>query len=1595
MRGDWKAAKDILDNQEDLVRFSINGSNETSLHVAAYRGHTSFVKELVILMDNKDLELQNGDSNTALCLAAVAGHVAVAEIMVTKHDALLDIIGSQGMMPLHMAALSEKHDMVKYLYEKSERMTRGIWTDESRGSVLLACVEAELYDVAKQIVSDCPELAKSGGGTLLRVLARKPHMFKTKLPMTKKYVKEFGSDKHQALQLFRTIWEIIEKLSKAEISDILRGPADEEENLTTSNSSSQDTRVIVQNVQDAPFPTGIILDDSNYSLWSQLMEMRIGARNKSGFLTGATPKPTTDEKQIENWLIDNNRVKSWLIDSMSPPLIRRFIRLQTAKEIWEAVAKTFYDGTDETQLFELNRRSFTTRQNGRPLPTYYNELVSIFQEIDTRLTTHEETVAQTVSLNKTLARLRVHIFLAGLDPEFNQARGEILRKDPPLDLESCYAYIRKDQNQRHTMEEPKPESDGMVHVATRNRPTKGKHSNSKGTTFTCTHCGEEGHSKQRCYEIIGYPDWWDFTKKPRKKVSQATIAASNSEEPPTSIAAHTKTVDNSGMLNNNHVQNNSWIIDTGATDHMTNDSSKLASMNPPKQTSIHTANGGVAPVTGEGPAKVSNSMDLDTVLVVPSLSSNLLSVSQITKALNCYAIFSPNECFFQDMVTHRILGCGIRRGRLYYLEEHPHGQAFHTGINQANKMLAWLWHRRLGHLSFSYLRRLKPNLFLNVTDSDFKCGTCELAKNQRISYVSSNNKVLVPFMIIHSDVWGPAKIPTLNGSRYFVTFVDECTRMIWVSILKTKGEVYYAFKELHHIVKSQYRGDIQVLQSDNGGEYINHDMEQFCKDNFIRHQTSCAGTPQQNGLAERRNRQILEVVRASLFDMNVPREYWGEAVRSATYLINRTPSRVVDFKTPLQKLEELVKTSGEKTLNSNEENTHEIPDGNDRSTDEPSSEPHEPEIENLEPEIEDYEFESGEIDGGTRETLGNEHDNQHDNESDNMGGTRETQDSTTSVNNPVTIENPEVITTLNTPILQDATSGSVLQETNNPPEPRYPRRHNRGIPKKQYQPVLETKAKYPIGDYVSSHRLAKSHALLVDKLSTVAIPNDVQEALRDEKWKKAMNEEMEALQKNQTWELVSLPSGKKTVGCRWIYTVKLDSAGNIVRYKARLVAKGYTQKYGIDYGDTFAPVAKINTIRILISIAANRDWPLRQFDVKNAFLNGYLEEEVYMDPPPGTKCGEKVCKLKKALYGLKQSPRAWFGRFSNFMKKIGYKQSDADHTLFVKKNKEKVTALIVYVDDMVVTGDDLQEMSNLQTVLAAEFELKDLGHLKYFLGIEVARSKAGISMCQRKYVLDLLAETGMLNCRPVDTPIETNHKLTIHPDQVPTNKERYQRLVGKLIYLSHTRPDIAYAVSVVSRFMHAPSKDHMEAAYRILRYLKASPGKGLFFGKNQSNQVTGYTDADWSGDRMDGKSTSGYFTFVGGNLVTWRSKKQKVVARSSAEAEYRGMVHGVCELIWIKRILRDLGIDHPDPLSLRCDNEAAVKIANNPVQHDRTKHVEVDRHFIKDHLEKRTVELPHVASKDQLADMLTKAVCGRVFQSSLSKLGMIDIHSPP
>jgi hypothetical protein len=401
-------------------------------------------------------------------------------------------------------------------------------------------------------------------------------------------------------------------------------------------------------------------------------------------------------------------------------------------------------------------------------------------------------------------------------------------------------------------------------------------------------------------------------------------------------------------------------------------------------------------------------------------------------------------------------------------------------------------------------------------------------------------------------------------------------------------------------------------------------------------------------------------------------------------------------------------------------------------------------------------------------------------------------------------------------------------------------------------------------------------------------------------------------------------------------------------------------------------------------------------DVKNAFLHGDLQEEVYMEIPPGfnsRETGGKVCKLKKSLYGLKQSPRAWFGRFRKEICSLGYQQSNADHTLFFKHHHYKITILIVYVDDIVITGDDAEEISYLKKMMAKIFEVKDLGYLHYFLGIEVAYGAQGIYLSQRKYVLDLLNETGMLGCKQAATPIERNHR-TLADSGDPVDKYQYQRLVGRLIYLSHTRPDIAYAVSVVSRYMHDPRSGHLEVVNRILRYLKGCLGKGILFSNHGHLKVHGYTDADWAGCLDDRRSTSGYCVFVGDNLVCWRSKKQNVVARSTAEAEFRSMASGLCELLWLRVLLSELGLFDGAPLQLYCDNQAAINIVHNPVQHDRTKHIEIDRHFIKEKLDEEMLHVSYVKSVDQLADILTKGVSTVVFSEICSKMGLIDIFAP-
>ena len=388
-----------------------------------------------------------------------------------------------------------------------------------------------------------------------------------------------------------------------------------------------------------------------------------------------------------------------------------------------------------------------------------------------------------------------------------------------------------------------------------------------------------------------------------------------------------------------------------------------------------------------------------------------------------------------------------------------------------------------------------------------------------------------------------------------------------------------------------------------------------------------------------------------------------------------------------------------------------------------------------------------------------------------------------------------------------------------------------------------------------------------------------------------------------------------------------------------------------------------------------------------------------MSPPPGyvlSNNSSDVCHLKKSLYGLKQSPRAWFGKFSKTMLSAGYFQSEGDHTLFIKhSNDGKVALLIVYVDDIIITGSDKEEIQNLEKYLATSFDIKALGMLTYFLGIEVAHSKSGIVLSQHKYILDLLRETGKEDCRPAATPTDVNvkQKTEQHEKDAPINKTSFQRLIGRLLYLNHTRPDIAFAVNSLSQFMNDPRESHQTAADRILAYLKGTIGLGLLFKKGIEPNVSLYTDSDYAGSFEDSRSTSGYCSFIGSNLVTWRSKKQKEVSLSSAEAELRALKKGVCEGMWLKDLLQDLKLFSGKGMMLYSDSNSAIAMAKNPVQHERTKHARVARHYIKQNIDAGFIIPQYVPSLEQIADIFTKGVIGLQFQNLVSKLGMINIYT--
>lgn len=472
-----------------------------------------------------------------------------------------------------------------------------------------------------------------------------------------------------------------------------------------------------------------------------------------------------------------------------------------------------------------------------------------------------------------------------------------------------------------------------------------------------------------------------------------------------------------------------------------------------------------------------------------------------------------------------------------------------------------------------------------------------------------------------------------------------------------------------------------------------------------------------------------------------------------------------------------------------------------------------------------------------------------------------------------------------------------------------------------------------------------------------------------------MGDEYNAQIENNTFELVPPTPHQHVIPTKWIHTLKYLPNGVLRRYKSRWVARGYNQEYGIDYAETFSPVVKTLTIRLVLQLAVSRSWSIKQLDVNNAFLQGTLTDEVYVSQPPGFVDSDRphhVCRLKKALYGLKQAPRAWYEEVRDYLIQMGCTNSVADTSTFVYIHGDHIVYVLVYIDDIIVTGSRISLVMGFIHVLATRFSLKEPTDLSYFLGVEATRTTSGLHLMQRKYIVDLLTKTKMLDAKPVTTLMVVSPKLTLQSGTPMADPREYCTIIGSLQYLSVTRPDIAYSVNRLSQFMHCPTDDHWQAAKRVLRYLAGTLSHVILLRRNTPLSLHAYSDTDWAGDTDDFVSTNAFILYIGSTPIAWSSRKQTGVARSSTEAEYRSVANTAAEMKWVCSLLSELGITLTHPPVVFCDNVGATYLSANPVFDSRMKHLALDFHFVRENVRSGSLRVTHVSTKDQLADALTK-----------------------
>lgn len=1165
------------------------------------------------------------------------------------------------------------------------------------------------------------------------------------------------------------------------------------------------------------------------------------------------------------------------------------------------------------------------------------------------------------------------ILLTGLPDRYQPLVMALEHSNTKINSENVVAALLKEDSRavHSTKTVPKPQESAAA-LNTKNGQKKKKF---------CIYCKKLGHLVNEC-------------KIKNKKVS-ATCTSNY-------ISQFTL----SSCFTSSSTGSQDWYIDSGASSHMSNRRDWFDSISS-HITSITVANNEQLLSQGKGTVSLNISeyvQQISDVLYIPGLATNLLSVKQLVNKGFDVLFTSQGAQIFQSggcQVTNSVIATGSNHRGMYKLDVQKSPHALYTPTKES----AILWHRRLGHpntRSMTILKNKNIGIDFNGTYTE-KCIPCLQGKLSRKSFPNSKSRSSKVLQLIHSDLCGPMSTHSWGGALYLLTFTDDFSRKTFGYLLKSKSEVFSKFVEYKHLVENQTGERIKVLRTDNGGEYVNHILSTFLKENGIVHQTTIPYTPQQNGVSERANRTIIEKARSMLKDSKLPLSYWGEAVNTAIYLKNRMPTQSLNNMIPEElwtkkkvnlshlrvfgcEAHVLIPKEKRAKLDSKTQTCIFVGYATE-SKGYRLIDPQNPRVIIVARDvvfIEDkmcdpvhHSYSDMQSPSQLSQILVPLCDNQHV--------------SVPQPNTPV-IPQPQPDTSVAPETLTDP-SGTTSVSTSSP---EYLSASDDPISHEVLPVVQETE---PIVNPLSDRRYPSRSRNPPERygyLTSDLEPETYKEVTahpQKQKWLDAMKAEYDSLLKHGTWVLVDRPIGRKTTKCKWVFKLKKDTSGQITKYKARLVAKGFTQVAGIDYGETFSPVARLSSVRILLAFAAHHGLQVDHLDVETAFLNGDLEEEIYMEQPDGFSNDPKtkVYLLKKALYGLKQAPRQWNLKVCDAMVKFGLKQATSEHCLYYKQENNDLLVVAVFVDDffIVCTNDAIK--NKFKDELKKEFTVKDLGPLRDCLGIRIhQKDGAGIKLDQTKFIEKLLTKFNMTDAISVATPLEPGLKLTIPKKEEEELDLPYQELIGSLMYIAIcTRPDIAHTVSYLSQFNAHYGGVHWRAAKRVLRYLKGTKDLCLHYRPTAHFRPECYVDADYGNNLVDRRSFTGFVYMMGGAPISWEARKQRTVALSTTEAEYMALSEACKEAIYLKSLISQVFAVESSPIVIHTDNQSSLKLAHNNTYHARTKHIDIKHHFIRDSLSQHNLKLIYIPTQHMIADVLTKPLPKLKHNKCVLSLGLV------